>query len=106
MFATRRITMLSRALASTLLAAVLAAPLGAQSASADQRLVVPLSDPSRPARLEVGLVMGSVRVVAGKAGEVVVVAGGREDDDEPKHSDREPGADRAGMRRISGGGLG
>lgn len=98
--------MLSRSLAFTLLAAALAAPLGARPASADQRLVVPLTDPSRPARLEVGLVMGSVKVVAGKAGEVVVVADGREDDEEPKHRDREPGADRAGMRRISGGGLG
>jgi len=47
-----------------------AAPL----AAAPERLVVPLSDAGQPARLEVSLVMGSVHVVAGKAGEVVIEA--------------------------------
>ena len=42
--------------------------------AAGERLVVPLSDPAQPARLEVSLVMGSIEVVAGKAGEVVIEA--------------------------------
>jgi hypothetical protein len=50
--------------------ALAAAPL---LASPD-RLTVPLSDPARPAALDAGLVMGSITVVAGKAGEVVIEA--------------------------------
>lgn len=42
--------------------------------AAGERLVVPLSDPAKPAQLEVSLVMGSIEVVAGKAGEVVIEA--------------------------------
>jgi len=45
-----------------------------------QRLTVPLSDPNRPAELQVGLVMGSIYVVAGKAGEVVIEASAEDDD--------------------------
>ena len=45
-----------------------AAPLTGQA----DRLVVPLSDPGRPAALNAALVVGSIRVVAGKAGEVAI----------------------------------
>ena len=51
----------------------------AAEASPD-RLVVPLTDPSKPASLSASLVMGSIRVVAGKAGEVVIQASAAEDD--------------------------
>jgi hypothetical protein len=51
-------------------ATLVAAPVLAAS----ERLVVPLSDPAQPARLEVSLVMGSIEVVAGKGGEVVIEA--------------------------------
>lgn len=37
-----------------------------------ERLVVPLSDPAKPARLEVSLIQGSIEVTAGKAGEVAI----------------------------------
>lgn len=49
-----------------------ALPAAAAAADPPDRLVLPLSDPARPARLEVGVMMGSVTVVPGKAGEVVV----------------------------------
>jgi len=49
-------------------------------AAAPSRLTVPLSDPAKPATLEVSLVMGSVHVVAGKAGEVVLEASAARDD--------------------------
>lgn len=49
-----------------------ALPAAAAAAEPAERLVLPLSDPARPARLEVGVMMGSVTVVPGKAGEVVV----------------------------------
>jgi len=47
-------------------------PAAAAAADPPDRLVLPLSDPARPARLEVAVMMGSVTVVPGKAGEVVV----------------------------------
>ncbi len=56
--------------------ALCAAPL---LASPD-RITVPLSEPSKPAAIEASLVMGSIRVVAGKAGEVVIEARASEDD--------------------------
>lgn len=97
-----------------------AVALGAAAAPAaePERLTIPLSDPSKPARVEVGLVMGSITVVAGKAGEVVLVATTREDEDELEHerehpSDSDDGDDdsdrrrsRAGMRRIQNASLG
>ena len=44
---------------------------------------MPLSNPGKPASVDVGLVLGSIRVVAGNAGEVVIEAQrGSEDDDE------------------------
>lgn len=48
-----------------------AAPVAAQG-NGSQRLVVPLSDPAEPARLEVGLLMGSIRVEAHEGAEVIV----------------------------------
>jgi hypothetical protein len=87
-------------------------------AAAPERLVVPLSDPGQPATVEVALLQGSIRVVAGKAGEVVILAdAGSEswhDDDEDcescpmiagrasdrKRKDKQKSSDRAGLRRI------
>ena len=81
-----------------------------------ERLTIPLSDPAKPARVEVGLVMGSITVVAGKPGEVVLVATARDDDDEDEYEhdhDRDDEDDeserprsRAGMRRIPNVSLG
>jgi hypothetical protein len=66
-----------------------------------EHLVVPLSDPAKPAELEVSLVMGSIKVVGTTAREVSIEATSREEDarDREKERDR-PGGDRAGMRRI------
>jgi DUF4097 and DUF4098 domain-containing protein YvlB len=44
------------------------------AAAQDQRLVVPLSDPSRPARLEIALFSGDITVEAYDGNEVVIVA--------------------------------
>lgn len=94
-----------------LLALAAASPL-----AAEERLEVPLSDPSKAATLEVGLVQGSIHVTAGREGRVVVIADAasarrrhRDDDpcpgcpalerdDDPRSSDR---SDRRGMRRIT-----
>ncbi len=50
------------------------ASAAAPTAAAPDRLTVPLSDPAKPARIEVSLVMGSIHVTAGKAGEVSIGA--------------------------------
>jgi hypothetical protein len=47
-----------------------------------QRLTVPLSNPAKPAELDVALVLGSIRVVTGKAGEVVIEAQRESNDDD------------------------
>lgn len=65
-----------------------AAALAVAPALAAERLTVPLSDPAQPARLEVSLVMGSIEVVAGKAGEVVIEATpGEAGDHDHEHDD-------------------
>ncbi len=66
-------------------------------AQTDQPIVVPLSDPARPAALEVSLVFGSVSVRGYDGDEVVITPQGsrrlaRLEEDED--------ADRAGLRRI------
>lgn len=70
------------------LTGALAAPL---AAAEPERLEVPLSDPSGPAVVEVGLVMGSIEIVAGESGRVVILASSRE-------NDREDRRDRAARR--------
>ena len=60
-------------LALALAAVLAAAPLIAAGDDA-QHLTVPLSDPGKPAHVDVGLVLGSIRVVAGSAGQVVIEA--------------------------------
>jgi putative adhesin len=104
--------------ALALLATAAALDAGAQ---ADNRLVVPLSDPARPAKLDVNLVFGSITVSAYNGNEVVVVAKEDLDDDEDGEDDNnfrerererelerererdEDGATdpRAGLRKIS-----
>ena len=80
----------------------LALPVAA-AAGQPEHLTIPLSDPARPARLEVGLVMGSITVVAGKAGEVALIATARDEDEEEAG---EPDAAHRGMRRIPNDALG
>jgi DUF4097 and DUF4098 domain-containing protein YvlB len=61
-----------------------------------ERLVVPLSDPARPARLEVALFSGDIEIEAYDGNEVIVVT------DEPVHNpnEREDNARADGLRRI------
>jgi len=62
-----------------------------------EQLTVPLTDPGRPAHVEVGLVMGSVKVVGAAVKEVTIEAAAREDEGEHERTTK-PG--RAGMKRI------
>ncbi|QHV99003.1 DUF4097 family beta strand repeat-containing protein [Spirosoma endbachense] len=82
-----------------------ASPLAAQSDIKEQ-IVVPLSDPAKPAFLNVGLVNGSIRVVGGAGKDIVIdaVAATRRSDRE-RDRDREDRADANsnGMKRISSG---
>jgi hypothetical protein len=67
----------------------------APGAAEPQRLVVPLSDPGKPASIDVALVMGSIQVVAGKAGEVTIETEGGWDDDCDGDEDCGPVAGKA-----------
>ncbi|HEX5758790.1 MAG TPA: hypothetical protein VF121_06310 [Thermoanaerobaculia bacterium] len=78
---------------AALFALIAALPAAAQEAQAE-RFTVPLTDPSRPVRLEVGLVSGAVTVEGGGGSQVVVEARspGRKDHGRPQSRD--------GLRRI------
>ena len=65
------------------------------AAAQDERLVVPLSDPSRPARLEIALFSGDISVEGYEGNEVVIVA------DAPIRDADQPEPPRGdGLRRI------
>jgi DUF4097 and DUF4098 domain-containing protein YvlB len=74
---------------------------GVAVAQDDQRLVVPLSDPSRPARLEIALFSGDVTVEGYDGNEVIIVADAPirgADNAEPPRPD--------GLRRIQSSSVG
>ncbi|MBZ0089732.1 MAG: hypothetical protein K8H90_05060, partial [Thermoanaerobaculia bacterium] len=77
--------MTAKFLLSGLTALALAAAPAFAAEPSSERFTVPLSDPSRPAHLEVSLVMGGIAVIGGGAArEVVIEALARPgDDDEP-----------------------
>ena len=91
-------------------AALLAmAALGSSpAAAAANRLTVPLSDPAQAARIEVSLVMGSIHVSPGKAGEVSIGAEVSKDDEGDHDADSTPAIagtakdkhDHSMMRRL------
>jgi len=65
------------------------------AAAQDQRLAVPLSDPSRPARLEIQLFSGDIHVEGYEGKEVVIVA------DAPIRDGDKPEPPRGdGLRKI------
>jgi hypothetical protein len=67
----------------------------------DQRLAVPLTDPSRPARLEIALFSGDITVEAYDGNEVVIVA------DAPiRGGDEEESPREDGLRRIQSSSVG
>lgn len=92
----------------TLLCGLSAFTLAAAAALAAEpvreRLVVPLSDPARPAHVEVTLVLGGITVVGSGATEAVVIEAEARpgEDDEPGEVD----PSRRGMRRIPNDALG
>ena len=83
------------------LSAALAA--GAPAALAQQRLAVPLSDPGRPATLDVSLFMGEVTVSAYDGDEIVIMI---DDDDDERDDNDDDDARRNGLRRIPNSALG
>lgn len=75
--------------------------IGSVAAAQDQRLAVPLSDPSRPARLEIALFSGDISVEGYEGNEVVIVADAPirdADEGEPPRPD--------GLRRIQSSSVG
>src|ERR1700741_5261336 len=71
------------------------------AAAQDQRLTVPLTDPSRPARLEINLFSGDITVEAYDGNEVIIVA------DAPiRDADGEEPARPDGLRRIQSSSVG
>jgi hypothetical protein len=80
---TRRQAAVFLARSALAVAMIFAAAPALAAGDEPQRLTVPLSDAGKPASLDVGLVLGSIRVTPGSAGEVVIEAQrGSEDDDE------------------------
>jgi hypothetical protein len=69
----------------------LAASLATAGAARAERLSVPLTDTGKPARVEASLVMGSIHVVAGKPGAVVIDASANERDEDEDCDDCDAG---------------
>jgi hypothetical protein len=89
----------TQAFGGALVAVALAWTISAAAARAEH-LVVPLSDPTKPAELEVSLVMGSIKVVGTATKEIVIEASTRAEDVRDREKERDRPGERAGMRRI------
>jgi Putative adhesin len=77
------------------------------AAQTDQRIAMPLSDPARPATLDVSLFIGSISVSAYEGNEIIVVVReGRDEDEDDDDDDDDPDPARDGLRRIPNTGLG
>lgn len=88
-------------LSLTIALAALLLPAGAWAQSPNHdKLSVPLTDPSRPAHLKVGLINGSITVNAYSGKEVVVEAAVRNSGDDDEDSDEES-AKRKGLHRVA-----
>lgn len=85
------------------IAALTAFSAGSVTALEAERLVVPLTDPTKPAAIEVSLISGSIRVAGGATKEVVIDA---RSEDEGKVSRERDRGERQGMRRIPNTALG
>lgn len=86
-----------RTLGAALVAFAFAWTFGSATVKAEH-LVVPLSDPAKPAELEVSLIMGGIKVTGGATREVVIEATSRAAAESDREKDRP--TNRAGMRRI------
>ena len=81
---------------------------GGAAAQSEQRIAVPLSDPARPATLNVSLIMGGISVSAYEGNEIIIVVrdGRDEDDDDDDDDDDSEPARTDGLRRIPNTGIG
>ena len=80
--------------------------MGSSLAAEAERLVVPLSDPSKPAAIEVSLVSGSIRVTGSATKEVVIDARSEDEGEAEEREERPESGDRQGMKRIPNTALG
>ncbi len=92
--------MSNTSIVSVLITGALCAMAGTAGAQSDQRLAVPLSDPSRPVRLEIALFMGDIRVEAYDGNEVIVLA------DAPIRGEEAEEPREDGLRRIQSSAVG
>ena len=83
-----------------LLAMVLWARTIAQQAETKEQLVVPLSEPGKPYKLNVGLINGSIKIIAYEGKDVVIDAVA---ETEKKRDRAEARDNSAGMKRITAG---
>lgn len=83
-----------------LLSLILSLLFGVMSISAQERVVIPLSNPGEPGQLELGIVRGSISVTGSDTEEVIINydGGGDSNGDSP--------ATRNGLRRISDNSIG
>jgi hypothetical protein len=76
----------------------------AQQAEIKEQLVIPLSEPGKPYKLDVGLISGSIKIVSYEGKDLVIDAVA--DTEKKKEKDRERGDGKessAGMKRIAAG---
>lgn len=97
---------MNQALKLVAVAALLTAPIYGAVAQSDQRIVVPLSDPGRPATLEVSLVFGSIAITAYDGDEIVIVPHESADGSANRSAGDAEDADRGGLHRIPNTSLG
>jgi DUF4097 and DUF4098 domain-containing protein YvlB len=102
----------STILAASILAALFlvslttTAPAALAAEPFHEKLTVPLTDPARPAHVEIALVMGGVTVVGGAVEEVTIEASARVEEDEGEVDAEDERPERRGMRRIPNTALG
>jgi DUF4097 and DUF4098 domain-containing protein YvlB len=88
-------------IAGALLGVICASSADAQS---DDRIAVPLTDPSRPATLAIALFNGSVSVTGYDGNEILITTNGEIDDEDEDDEPVPP--NRAGLRRIPNSAIG
>jgi hypothetical protein len=91
-----------RAIAVLASAVALALASAGAAGQSEQRIAVPLSDPTRPATLDVNLFAGGISVSAYEGNEIIIIV--RDDDDDDDDDNDEPRTD--GLTRIPNTGIG
>lgn len=86
--------------------AAIGALLVAATPAGAEKLNIPLSDPAKPARIEVSLIQGSILVVGTATREVVIDATSEDEGRHDERAEREERGERRGMKRIPNTALG